>query len=251
MACYAAQAGCVGYGQFYGLVAGGGFEVGIAQFDAYGFARVAFALQVGSYALAELGEDVPEFGAVVRGVQVAGEGGFAADAHGLAVGDNGAVVAPPRGLVQPCAVAFAEGLHEPKGVARGKLAQGVYAAGCKLGIGFWAYAVEFAAGQWPDQCLHIFGLHNADAVGLVKFAGELGQQLIGRYANGASQPRGAKNGLLQQARQRFAVLPLPAWDVGKVDIHLVNATVFHNRRDFGDDGFEAARVLAVALHIYG
>src|SRR3990167_9972774 len=66
-----------------------------------GAAPIALALQVGRDALAQVGEDGAELGAVVHGVQIALERGLAADAHGLALGHHGALVPPPRPPAPP------------------------------------------------------------------------------------------------------------------------------------------------------
>ena len=87
-------------------------EVVEAQLDADRLRRVALAREVAGELLAQLGEDRAELGAVAHGVQVAVEGRLAADRLGLARGDDGALVAPVRGLVQPGAVALAEVLAQ-------------------------------------------------------------------------------------------------------------------------------------------
>ena len=78
-----------------GLVARGGFEIGITQFDADGFAHIAFVLQVGGNPFAQAGKNGAQLGFVGYGVQVAFKSGLAADVDRFAVGYNGAVIAPP------------------------------------------------------------------------------------------------------------------------------------------------------------
>jgi hypothetical protein len=71
----------------------------------------------------------PSVAAVAHGVQVALEGGFAADRLGLAVGDDRPLVAAVRGLVQPGAVALAEVLDQEGRVGAASVADGVDAQG--------------------------------------------------------------------------------------------------------------------------
>ena len=93
----------------------------------------------------------------------------------------------------------------------------------------------------PDATLQVAFLHDGNAVGLVKFAGHLGQQLVGRHANRAGEAGLFKNRPLDQPRQRPPAVPLATGHVGEVDVHLVNAPVFYLRRDLGNLAFEQAR----------
>ena len=238
-------------GVFIGaVVARDGLEVVVANFDADGAALVAFALQIGRDLLAQAGEHRAEFLAVAHGVQVALEGGLAAHAHRLALGHHGAVVAPPGGLMQPCAVAFAEVLQQPSGVAFGELADGLDAVGFEFFVGLGPNAVDLAAGQWPDEALQIGLVDDGNALGFVELAGHFGQEFVGRYADRAGQARGLKDAFLDQARQHPTAFALAAGHVGEVDVDLIHATVFHERRDLGDDGFEAARKVPVTLKVH-
>ena len=106
-----------------GGVAGGSTEVGIAQLDADGFAGIALALQIGSHTLAQVGQDVAEFRFVTHRMQVTRKSGFTADAHRLAVRDQGAVIASPGRVAKPCAVTAAKMLHQPDTVARRQISQ--------------------------------------------------------------------------------------------------------------------------------
>jgi len=84
-----------------------------------------------------------------------------------------------------------------------------------------------------------------DAVGLVEFAGHFGQQLVGGHADRAGQPGLLKNGLLDQSRQHPATFALTTGYIGKVDVDLVDAAIFHLRGNVEDDVLESARVAAV------
>ncbi len=187
---------------------------------------------------------------VAHGVQVALEGGLAAEAHRLAVGDHRALVASPARLVQPCAIALAEVLDQPGLLARGEVADGVQAMGLELLVGARADAVDLAAGQGPDAGGEVVDGDNADAVGLVELAGKLGEQLVGRDANGAGELRHFEDALLDAARQLAATVAFAAGDVGEVDVDLVDAAVLHHRRDLRDSAFEEPGDTAYFVEIH-
>ena len=98
--------------------------------------------------------------------------------------------------------------------------------------------------------MHILCIHNGNAIGFVKFAGHLGQQFVGGHADRAGQARGIEHGFLHQARQAAPALALPAGHLGQVQVHLVYAPVFHQRRNFGQHAFKLAREFAVFLKIH-
>jgi len=152
--------------------------------------------------------------------------------------------------VQPGPVAATEIRHQPGPVSGRQIADGVDALRRQAGLRLGTDAIHLATGQRPDQGLQIGLMHHRDAVGLVEFAGHLGQQLVGRHAHRAGQAGHIKNPLLDQSRQHPAALALPTGHLGEIDVHLVHATVFHHRGDLGDLLLEQARVLAVLVKIH-
>jgi hypothetical protein len=56
---------------------------------------------------------------------------------------------------------------------------------------------------------------------------------------------------MPESRQHPAPLALATRHVGEIDVDLVYAPVFHERRDVGDDGFEALGVMAVLREVHG
>ena len=107
-------------------------------------------MQILGQARTQLGQDGAELGAVAHGVQIALEGGFAADADWLALKHDRAFVAAPGGFVQPAAMALAEVLEQPFGRARGQIADAVDAVASELSLGLGPDAMNLAAGQGPD-----------------------------------------------------------------------------------------------------
>ena len=93
-------------------------------------------------------------------------------------------------------------------------------------------------------------MHDGNAVGFVELAGHLRKQFIGCHANRASQTGVVKNTFLNQTRQHTTAFALAAGHIGEVDVHLVNPTVFHQRRNVGDDVFEALRIVTVLVKVH-
>ena len=86
------------------------------------FAGVALARQVAGELRAQVGEDRAELVAVAHRVQVAVEGGLAADRLRLARGHHRPLVAAVRGGVQPGAEALAEVLDQERRLGGGDVA---------------------------------------------------------------------------------------------------------------------------------
>ena len=223
-----------------GQVAGGYFEVVVAQFDADGLAHIAFALQVVSHTFAQIGEDGAEFCLVSHRVQIAVKGGFTAHADRLAVGYQGAVIASPGGVVHPHACALTKAVEQQLQVCLRQFANGVDSHAFKLGVGFGANAVDLLASQWPDLGLQVRCINDRDALWLVELAGHLGNQLVGGHPDGAAESSGVMNAFLQQACEHTPALALTTGHMGEIDVDLVHATVFHHGGDVGDDAFEKA-----------
>mmetsp|Transcript_6770 Transcript_6770/g.28501 ORF Transcript_6770/g.28501 Transcript_6770/m.28501 type:complete len:408 (+) Transcript_6770:2174-3397(+) len=239
-----------------GLVAGHGHKAFEAQFEAHRLAGVALAGEVLGQALAELIQDLAEPGLVVHRVQVALEGGLAADRHRLTVRDDGAVVPAMRGRMQPLAVALTKLFDQPAGVGRRNVAHGLQAELDELVAGLGADAVDLAHRQRPDARGDVGQRQHRDAVGLVQFAGDLAEQLVGRDADGAGQAGRPRDRVLDLARHGFHAAERVVADrvahtghVAQVDVDLVDAAVLDDRRDLGDRGLEQARVVAVAVEV--
>lgn len=169
----AADGGGVRRGLGQGHVARDAGEVGIAQLDAHGAAHVALAHQVLAQALAEPGEDFGQRFAVVFGVQVALEGGFAADGFGLVAGDHGALVQPVRDALEPGGIVQAEMRLQQRVVGGGHLAHGLDAERGQLGVRLGADAVHLAHRQWPDAGGYVVVRDDGQAVGLVQVGTDL------------------------------------------------------------------------------
>ena len=220
------------------LVARGDFEVVIPQLDANGFGCIALALQICSQFVAQLGKYAAKSCLVTHRVQVFVKRGFAAHADGLAAGNHGAVVPSPGHLVHPRTGGFAKALDQKSSIKCCQLANGLHAKGCQLFIGFGADAVDFAAGKRPDFALQVFVINDRNAIGLVELTCHFGQQLVGCHANGATQARCLENLFLNQARQHAAAFTLASGHLGEVYVHLINAPVFHQRRNLQNDFFK-------------
>src|SRR3990167_9436562 len=225
-------------------------EIVIPQLDADGFSSVALALQVVRDLFAEFREHRAQFSAVAHRVQVALEGGFSAHAHRLALGHHRALIAAPAHFVQPVAVALAEMLDQPAGLARRQFADGVDAIPLQLLIGLGAHPVDLSAGQRPDLVLQVLGPDDADAVGLVELARHLGDQLVGRHTDGAGDSGGLEDALLNESSQHAPALTLAAGHLGEVDVDLVHAAVLHHRRDLQDGALEQARDAAHFVKVH-
>ena len=163
-----------------------------------------------------------------------------------------------RRLMQPQAVIGAEVLHQPFGLGRGQLADGVHAQGLQPGAGLGADAVDALGRQRPDALRDPTQLQQGQAIGLVQIGAQLGQQLVGRDADRAAQPGGVVHGVLQalaeraDTAQRVAInRVLRARHLGQVEVDLVDAPVFHHRGDLDHGGLEQARVAAVLVEIRG
>ena len=114
---------------------------------------------------------------------------------------------------------------------RGQLASSRDAKQLQFLVGLGANAVDFSALQGPDFCLQVFVIDNRNAVGLVELAGHFGQQFVGRHTDRAGQTGCGSDGFLNQPRQHPAPFALAARYFGKVNVDLINATVFHQWRN--------------------
>ena len=88
-------------------------------------------------------------------------------------------------------------------------------------------------------------LDQGEAVGLVQLGADLGQQLVGRHRDRAGEAGGGPHTFLDGAGNRARL----AGQFGRVDVDLIDATVFDGRRDFRDGGLEQARVGAVFVEV--
>ena len=183
-------------------------------------------------------------------MQVSFEGGFSADANGLAFGADGSVVTAPSRLVQPCAIHFAKVQLQPRQFAGGQFANGLNAMQFEFLICFGAHAIDLAATQGPDGRLQVFFMNDGNAIGLVELAGHFGNQFVGCNAHRAGQASGFKNAFLNQACQHPAAFTLAARHLCEINVNLVYAAVFHERRNFRDDVFEDFRVVPVLIEIH-
>ena len=232
-----------------GLVARRNPEVVVTQLDAYGLGDVALALQVVGQLLAQAGEDGAQRRAIAHRMQVTLEGGFPADGHRLAFGDDRPLVAAPRRFMHPGAGGLAEMADQESRLLRGQLANGVDGQGRQLFPGLGADAVDLAHVERPDFFLQVGFVNDRDALGLVELAGHLGEQLVGRHADGTGQAGFLENLFLDQARQHPPALALATGHVGEVDVDLVDAAVLHQRGDLGDGALEQPRVFAHLVKI--
>src|SRR5690606_40795924 len=91
---------------------------------------------------------------------------------------------------------------------------------------------------------------DADAIGLVELAGQFGQQLVRRHADGAGQARGLEDAPLDQGGQFAAAVALDAGYVREVDVDLVDAAVLHHGRDVGGRLLEQAREAAYFVEVH-
>src|SRR6478609_11472944 len=112
-ACMTPYRGCIGSVLGDRGVTRDALEVVETQLDADGPARVALALKVSSYLLAEPREHGAKLRTVVHGVQIALESGLAAHAHRFAFSHYRALIPAPAGVVQPGAVALAKVFDQP------------------------------------------------------------------------------------------------------------------------------------------
>ena len=232
------------------MVARGDLEVVVAQLDAESARHIALALQIPGHAQAQVGKDAREFRPVAHGVQVAVERRFAAHAHGLALGHHRAVVAAPGHAVHPGAGGLAEVADEPLLILRGQLTDGFNAQPRELLARLGANAVDLAHVERPNLGLQVFLVDDGNAIGLVELAGHLGQQPVGRHADGTGEPRLFKDAFLDEPRQHAPTLALAARHVGKVDVHLVHATVLHHGRNLQNGSLEGARVAAHLVKVH-
>ena len=136
--------------------------------------------------LAQVGEDGAELGAVAHGVQVALEGGFAADAHGLARSPPGCRPGPRqrgaathRWILPNCATS-----HCGSCAASSPM---VNARAPPAFVGLGADAVDLAHVQRPDQRLQVGLVNDGNAVGLGTRSPSW-PAAGWRHANGAGQP---------------------------------------------------------------
>jgi hypothetical protein len=230
-------------------VAGDDAEIVEAQLDADRLAGVALALQVTGQLHAQLGEDLAERAAVAHRMQVALEGGLAADRLRLAVGDDGTLVAAVRGLVQPGAVAAAELLDQEGGVGGGDVADRLQPEAGELQRGLRPDAVDLLCRQRPDARRDVVVREQRQAVGLVEFGAELGEQLVGRDADRAAEAGGVLHRLLQPPADGRACIGLCAGHLGQVDVDLVDAAVFDQWGDRAHRGLEEPRIGAVLVEV--
>ena len=70
-------------------------------------------------------------------------------------------------------------------------------------------------------------------------------------ATPTEQPRPVRSWIAccRRARERAAAVGIDAGQAGEIDVHLVDAAVFHHGRDAGDHFLEGARVFAVLLEV--
>ena len=202
-------------------------------------------MQIFGHLLYQFSEDFGELGAVAFGVQVALEGGFAAHGHGFAVRHHGAVIHTVGGVVQPGAVSAAKLVDQPGALLLRQRANGADAQARQLGGTLGPDAIDAARRQWPDACVDVCLGDDGQAVGLVQFAGEFGQQFVGRNANAATQTSGTfdvvSNVLRHRAHAAMRVVAhsfLRAGHIGQINVYLVNAAVFNHASHFGHGGFE-------------
>jgi hypothetical protein len=171
-----------------GEVARHGAKVLEAQLDADGAAGVALALHVVGHPLGEPGEHARQFGAVAHRVQVALEGGLAADRLRFALGDDRPLVAPVRGGVQPGAVAGAKLRAQNARIHLRQLADALDPQLAELGRRLRPHAIDPPHRQRPDAGRDVMRADHGQAVGLVQLGGDLGDQLVGRDADRALEP---------------------------------------------------------------
>ncbi len=151
--------------------------------------------------------------------------------------------------MQPGAVALSEIVDQPLGGLRRDVADGHQVQLVQPDFGLGPDALDLAHRQRPDLRSHILFVHHRDAVGLVEFAGHLGDQLVGRDADRAGQAGAREDAALDQPCQHPPAFALAARHVGEIDVDLVDASVLDQRRDLADGGLEGARELAHLVEI--
>ena len=178
-------------------------------------------------------------------MQIVLEGGFPAARTGFGVEVEGAIVLPMRRPVKPQPVTRRKLLAQPRRVARGELTDCRDAEFNQACIGLGSDAGDLAGRQGPDAPADVIATDQGDAARFVEVGGDLGDQLVRRDTDRATEPGRIKNMLLQcQGECAAACLKRR-----QIEIDLVDAAVFDRIGDLRDRGLELARDHPVTLEI--
>src|SRR6202042_512738 len=139
----------------------------------------------------------------------------------LALRHHRAVVPSPGGLVHPAAVAAAELLYQPVTLTARQLPDAADAKLLEPCAHARPDAMNPAARQRPDLLGQIRLIDDGYAVRLLKLAGHLGEQLVGRHADRAGQAGVLVDCRLDAQRERPAAHFQSALGGAKVDINLI------------------------------
>jgi hypothetical protein len=154
--------------------------------------------------------------------------------------------------MQPHAVALAEVVLQPGRIGGGQIGDADNAQGLQPCRRLGADAVDAPGGQGPDAGGDVLGRHHGDPGGLLQVGAQLGQQLVGRHAQGARQPGGLTHGLLQvQGDGPGAIAAAVGVEGGEVQVDLVDAPILHLRGNGAHRGLEEARMVPVGVEVGG
>ncbi len=258
-------------GALQGQVARDGLEIVESQFDADRLAGVALARRSSLSSDAQLGEDARQLRAVAHRVQVALEGGFAADRLGsLNVSTASFIATAPRRrepgttcLTEVTASASGLGLARVRRWSRCRASPGVRRTSARRR----AVGAPAAAKARRD---HVVCGSRVSPSGLSSSEAILATSLFGASPIEQQSPVAARTACLSSAgdltrrppdfgvairRRRSFRMPRrlrftrAATESREVDVDLVDAAVFDDRRDRSHRCLEQARVLAVFVEI--
>ena len=185
-------------------------------------------------------------------MQIALERGLAAHRHRLALASPPAArpcPRPSRASSRRCRARNAAPASRARNAASSPMVRTPSCSSCGAGLG--PDAVDLAARQWPDLLHQFRFVDDRDAIGFVKFAGHLGDQLVRRHADRAAQARVLLDGRLNLQRQRASPSSWPPSAAVKsmyTSSMPRSSTAAVKRRNHL---LEQARVAAVFIKIHG
>ena len=154
------------------------------------------------------------------------------------MGLHGPLVDPPGTLVEPLAIFFSKLGHQSVQGLLGQVSQRVDAQELEALIGLGADAIEFLTRQGLEHLRDFAFYNDGDAIGLVEFAGQLGQQFIGCHTDGARESSRLKNGFLDQSRHHTPAFSLTPRHIAQVEKNFIDPTVFHDGANVLGNGLE-------------
>ena len=178
-------------------------------------------------------------------MEVALEGGFAADRFRLGFGHHRTVIDAVRHGMQPFGVAAAEAVLQQRRIGARQFADAGNAQRSEFFAGLGADAVDLAHRQRPDARRDVVLIEQRQAVGLFEVGADFRQQLAGADGYRAGESGGVLHRLLDAACEALPVVG----QVAQVDVDFVDAAIFDLRCDGRHGRLEQARVMAVGVEI--